>query len=215
MIIAWLEIKSVYSMHWKHGVLTTGLPGKSQGKHFFLFTRSSGDSKMHPGLYFELWSLWACDSQMRVRESQLASWLNTDSHVSCPPWDSHLISLWSEASVEKSPPSLSFFLPSITEYVYGVWPRCMALTILVSCPEMEHVPLGRKRKHRVLTTGLPGKSLMCLKIWTHRKSKIVKIVSETTRQKNYNRTEHKIWLLTLQPGPLPLLPLRHHSYYWT
>ena len=52
---------------------------------------------------------------MGMRESHLASWLNTDSRVSCPPRDSHIISLWSEASVEKSRPSLSFFLPSITE----------------------------------------------------------------------------------------------------
>ena len=49
----------------------------------------------------------------------------------------------------------------------------MALRILVSCPEMEHVPLGRKGEHRVLSTELPGKSLMCLKIWTHTKSKVI------------------------------------------
>ena len=45
-------------------------------------------------------------------------------------------------------------------YVYIFWPHCMACGILVSWPGIEPVPCQWKRQ--VLTTALPGNSLMCI-----------------------------------------------------
>lgn len=61
---------------------------------------------------FELWSLWARDSQNGVSETHLASWLNADSWAHPPSWDANLISLRGEASAEKRWPSLSSHLIS-------------------------------------------------------------------------------------------------------
>ena len=73
------------------------------------------------------------------------------------------------------------------------WPCCVVYSILIPWPEMEPVPLAQgsnphplKWKHRVLTTGLPGKSSSSLfkKCWS----------SHSVRTFSYHMSNCHFWI---------------------
>ena len=98
---------------------------------------------------------------------------------------------YSKPQVWRGGSHLSHFLCLFVFFFF--WPCCVVYSILIPWPEMESVPLAQgsnphplKWKHRVLTTGLPGKSSSSLfkKCWS----------SHSVRTFSYHMSNCHFWI---------------------